>query len=143
MRIHSVLVERDGQLARLDFCNEGWAGPPDGTVGQWRTLVPEPSSTKPRPLDPDALLRCFERMCEEASPANEKFRYVLALLLLQKRKLVISRNRDVDGVQTLEVTGIRGEGPWDVPDRQLADDEVEQLQQDLNAWLATEWSPAE
>ena len=81
-------------------------------------------------------MRSFEQMCEEASPANEKFRYVLALLLLQKRKLQITGNREEDGVRYLEVTGTNGEGPWDVRDLKLGEEEIEQLQLALSAQLS-------
>ena len=88
----SALVERDGQLVRLDYSQEGWTGPPEGTIGYWQSVVPEPDETKAKPLDTDALMRYFEQLSEDANPAQEKLRYVLSLLLLQKRRLLRSKS---------------------------------------------------
>jgi hypothetical protein len=135
---HSVLVERDGQWVRLDFSEVGWSGPPEETLGYWRCVVPEPA-TKPRPLDADALMRCFEQMSEEASPAQDKFLYVLALLLLQKRRLRIEGSRRDGEAEYLELIGRHGEGPFEVRDQQLSDEEIERLQRDMIAQLTAEW----
>ena len=82
VQCHSALVELNGKLVRFDYSEEGWAGPPDGTIGFWKSVVPEPTETQAKPLDADALMRYFEQLCEDANPAQDKFRYVVALLLL-------------------------------------------------------------
>lgn len=135
-RIHSVVIERGDELVRLDFSPQGWSGPPEGTIGQWRCVVP-PSETRPATtLDPDALLSYFEHLVEDANPAHDKLRYVLALFLLQKRRLRLDGSR-VDGdVEYLQLSGVRGEGPYELPDQQLAEAEIRQLQAELNHSLA-------
>lgn len=136
----SVLAERDGRLIRLDYSEACWAGPPEGTVGFWQSVVPEPEEAKVKPLDTDALMRYFEQLSEDANPAQEKFRYVLSLLLLQKRRLKIEGSRQDGDIEYLELVGSHSEGPFEVRDHQLDDAEIEQLQGDLNAHLATEWN---
>lgn len=131
----SVLVEQDGELLRLDFSEAGWTQPPPGTVAQWRCVVPEPNSTPKNTFDPDELMRQFERLSEEASPAQDKFRYVLALLLLQRRRLKLEGSKIIDDQEFLELTGTRGEGTFLVPDQTLNDAEVEQLQAALVSGL--------
>lgn len=139
-RCHSVLVERDGGFVRLDYSQEGWKGLPEGSVGHWLIDVPRSAVQKPKTLDTDALMRSFEQMCEDESPSNEKYRYLLSLLLLQKRKLQITGSRDEDGVTYLELSGLHGEGPWELRDQKLAESEIEQLQHELNAQLLAEWT---
>lgn len=134
---HSVLVERNGQQVRLDYSEEVWSGPPEGTLGHWIARVPS-CAGRPRPLDSDALLQTFEQMSEEANPANERFRYVLAILLLQRRKLQITATRSEDDSQYLEVTGVRGEGPWEVLDHRMEEAEIEALQAALTTRMAEE-----
>lgn len=136
----SVLLEENGRLTRLDYSEEGWNGPPEGTVGYWRTTVPESSESKSSKLDTDALMRYFEQLSEDANPAQDKFRYVLALLLLQKRRLRLEGVRRDGDIEYLEMTGSRSEGPFEVPDHHLDDEEIGQIQHDLNAHLATEWN---
>lgn len=137
---HSVVVEVNGELVRLDFSEEGWTGPPEGTLGHWTCLVPIPSETKAKPLDTDALMRYFEQLEEDGNPTQDKFRYVIALLLLQKRRLKLDGSQKDGEIEYLELSGARGEGPFLVRDQHLEDEEIAQLQSSLNTHLAAEWT---
>ena len=140
---HSVVVERDDETIRLDFSEEGWTGPPEGPIGHWRCLVPEPAETKPRVIDPEELMRYFEQLSENGNPVQEKFRYVIALLLLQKRRLRLDGSRQDGEIEYLQLVGSHGEGPFEVRDQELEPNEVEILQRDLNAQLAAQWEPSQ
>ncbi|MFM8224174.1 MAG: hypothetical protein ACKOJF_35180 [Planctomycetaceae bacterium] len=136
---HSVLVEREGKLIRLDYSESGWPGPPRDAVGIWRGVVPPTAEPRREPLDSAVLLRCFEQLLEEGDPGREGLRYVLALILVKKRRLRIEGSRtDVDG-DYLQLAGVQGEGAWEVRDLQPTDEEVETWQRELNAYLASEW----
>jgi len=137
---HSVLIEREGELIRVDFSADAWDQPPEGTVAHWRCVVPEPESTKAKAIDTEGLMRYFEQLVEDANPAQEPLRYVLALLLLQKKRLKLEGSRLDNETEVLELTGSRGEGPFQVCDQHLTAEEIQGLQQELNAHLATEWS---
>src|SRR5665213_3654441 len=76
---HSVLVERNGSLVRLDFSADGWTGPPQGHLGHWMVDVPASADPKLTRIDPEVAMRYFEQLSEEASPIHEKTRYALAL----------------------------------------------------------------
>ena len=125
---HSVLVERAGELLRLDYSDAGWVAAPAGQVAHWRCEVPEPTTSVKKSLDVEDLMRQFEQLNEEASPSQDKFRYVLALLLLRRRRLRFDGTKTIDDQEFLEVTGTRGEGTFLVPDQQLDDTEVQELQ---------------
>lgn len=137
---HSVLIERDGQLVRLDYSEAGWAGPPAGAVGLWKCTVPEAEQPKAKPLDTEGLMRYFEQMVEDANPAQDRFRYVVALLLLQKKRLKLEGSHFDGEAEYLEFIGSHGEGPYEIRDPRLADGEVQQLQHELNTHLASEWN---
>lgn len=137
---YSALVEQEGQFVRFDFSEQGWAGPPEGAVGCWRCRIPQPAEHKPQPLDSETLMRYFEQLSEEPNPAQEKLRYVLSLLLLQKRRLSVESSRQDGEIESLELIGSQGEGPFEVRDQHLSADEIEQLQRDLNAHLSSEWT---
>jgi hypothetical protein len=137
---YSVLVEKDGEFVRVDYSPAGWSGPQEGVVGYWKCVVPHPVQNTAKPLDADALMRYFEQLGEDPNPAQEKFRYVLALLLLQKRRLKVDGSRQDGDIEYLQLSGCRGEGTFEVRDPQLADDEIQQIQQGLNAHLTTEWN---
>ncbi len=134
-RCHSVLVERDGQFVRLDFSEEGWKGPPPDALAYWTCRYPESREEKPRRLDTESLMQLFEQLMEDPNPAQEKLCYVLALLLLQRKRLSLEGSREVDGVEYLEFNGKMGEGPFLVRDQQLSDEEIQQIQHELVSHL--------
>jgi hypothetical protein len=134
-RVHSVLIDQDGALVRLDYCQQAWEGPPQDTIAHWQCTVPRPESDKPRPLDADTLLEHFERMIEDANPARQQLCYVIALLLMQKRRLQLERTRYDGETAWLEFVGQRGEGPFEVRDQQLTGEEIAELQQTLSRHL--------
>lgn len=137
---HSVLVEEGDELSRLDYSEAGWKGPPPGTVGTWKSVVPKPAEPKRAPLDTNALMTCFEQLTEQADPAREKLRYILALLLLQKRRLHLDGSRQEGSEEYLQLSGSQGEGAWEVRDLQLNDQEMHVLQHELTAYLEAEWA---
>jgi hypothetical protein len=135
---YSAVVAKGNEWERIDFSRDAWNGPPAGAIGYWKCTVPPQVETKRRALDPDALLRHFEQLCEDASPARDKFRYVLALLLVQRRRLRITGTRAEGGISFLELSGVQGEGPFEVRDQQLEADEIEALERELNQRLTAE-----
>lgn len=137
---HSVVLERDGELARLDYSERGWKGPPEGTLGTWTCLVPKPTQVRREPLDTSALMSCFEQLTEEASPAREGLRYILALFLVKKRRLRLEGSRSEGNEEYLQLAGAQGEGAYEVRDLNPTDEEVQQWQRELNVYLASEWS---
>jgi hypothetical protein len=141
-KIVSVLVDREGDLQRLDYLAEEWTAPPPGTVGTWQCAVPAAPESSSRPLDPDALLAFFEQLTEDANPAQEQLAYVVALLLLQKRRLRLEDSRDDGAAQYLQLVGSRGEGPYEVRDLKLEDAEIVRLQRELSHCLTEEWNAA-
>jgi hypothetical protein len=132
---YSVLLEENGRLTRQDYSAAGWNGPPENAIGYWRTSVPEANPDKPKPLDAESLLQSFEQLSEDANPAREKLRFVMALLLVQKRRLKLDGSRRDGDVEYLQLIGSHGEGPYEVREFELADDERQQLQQAVDAFL--------
>lgn len=140
--VQSVLFERHGQFERLDFSVAGWTGMPGGALARWRCRVPEPVRQSQAPLDPESLLSYFEQLVEDANPAHDKLRYVLALFLLQRRRLKLDGSRHDGERDLLQVSGSRGEGPYEIVDQQLAEAEIRQLQGEIAQLMNTEWKAA-
>ncbi|MBX3450333.1 MAG: hypothetical protein KF777_12270 [Planctomycetaceae bacterium] len=137
---HSVVVDEQGLLKRLDFSEEGWTGQPPQTVAHWRTRVPDQPAGATVPIDPDSLFRYFEQLSEEASPGTEETRYVLALHLLKHRRLTVVQAHGEADDELLELSGTHGEGQFFVRNLHLDDAAVGSLQNVLRQQLATEWS---
>ncbi|MDA1165776.1 MAG: hypothetical protein O3B13_21980 [Planctomycetota bacterium] len=135
---HSVLVERDGQLLRLDYSDEGWSGAPEDSIGEWLAIVAD-ETPKPKVIDTEGLMRYFEQFCEDPNPAHDRMRYVLALLLLQKRRLRLEGSRtDEDDNEFLQVIGSKSEGPFEIADQDLDEKEILSLQAALTTQLEAE-----
>ncbi|MGC1274258.1 MAG: hypothetical protein WBC44_11170 [Planctomycetaceae bacterium] len=134
----SALVERDGRFGRLDYLATAWPGAPAGAIGHWRCRVPLPATPQVRQLNPDELMAQFERLEEAGHEQVRRLRYVLALLLLQRKRLQLEDSRSEDGIDLLVLIGTKGEGPFEVRDEQLDADEIAEIQRALLAQIATE-----
>jgi hypothetical protein len=139
----SVVVERNGELIRLDFSSEGWTGPPEGMIGLWTSQVPPAAVIHASKVDPEILLRFFEQLLESGNPAHDRMLYVVALYLLQRRRFRLEGTRVDDGVQYLQLIGSRGEGPYDVRDQQMPEEEVKALQAELNQQLSEQYAASQ
>ena len=138
---YSVLVERDGKTVRLDYSSEHWSGAPDDAIGFWKSDIPEDVAPERRkPLEPHELMTLFEQLGDSPNPNQEKMRYVLALLLTRKRRLVMEDTWEDGEIPYLRFSGTHGEGTFDVRDQQLENDEIQQLQVQLEAYTHGEWS---
>lgn len=140
---HSLLIETNGELQRVDYAAANWPGPPPEAYAHWETVVPLPANPAQIKLDPEALMRYFEQLHEEASPGTESTRYCLALLLLKQRKLRLEDARFDDEEEVLILTGTHGEGTFELRNLQLSEEESQRLQLAIRTHLATEWSGVE
>lgn len=136
---YSVLIERNGELQRLDYSEQGWSGPPAEAIGVWTCQVPMPAEVRHEPLDTNALMSCFEQLCEEGNPVRDGLRYILALLLMKKRRLKLDSTRTEGDSDYLQLSGAQGEGVWEVRDPNPSDADVQLWQRELNVYLASEW----
>ena len=127
---------------RLDFLEAHWTGEPPHTVGTWKFQIPEATAQQQRVLDTDTLFRFFEQLTEDANPGRERLRYVLALFLLQRKRLKLDGSRQDGKREYLVFLGPRGEGPYEVLDQQLSAEEMAALQAELTARLQTDWGQA-
>lgn len=127
-RCWSVLFEKDGQLVRQDICEAEWNGPPQGAIGHWQCRVPETSGPVKQKFDADSLFSYFVQLCESPNVVQQQYRYVLALLLLRKRRLILEAVTDVDDRPVMHLIGSAGEGPFDVPEEELSEEQIERLQ---------------
>ncbi|MCA9083349.1 MAG: hypothetical protein KDA81_04800 [Planctomycetaceae bacterium] len=127
----SVLVEQNGKLVRQDYSSEAWAGPPENVLGFWQCEVPKDNGGQQKKLDVDGLFDYFVQLNDSPNLAEQDYQYVLALLLLRKRRLILEETTDTDDIPTMTLIGSGGEGPFQVMERELSDDQIVELQQQL------------
>ncbi|MCA8983649.1 MAG: hypothetical protein KDA76_07805 [Planctomycetaceae bacterium] len=125
---YSVLIELNGRFERRDFSPEGWRGVPDAAVGVWRTQVPE-AEVKAHPLrDLNQMVEMFITLVEQANDPQKKLRYVLALWLVRKKRLIHEETRETAEGAVMILTGAQGEGTFEIPEELISDFEMAHLQ---------------
>ncbi|QDT17019.1 hypothetical protein [Alienimonas californiensis] len=138
-RVRSALVDRDGGHVRLDFLQAVWDGPPPGTIGHWAVRAPDAVETPDAaPLDAEELLALLDSLGDAADANNDRqarVRYTLALLLLSEGRVELTEARDTPDGRLLILTGSGGEGPFEVPDLALPEEEIGGLEAGLPALL--------
>jgi hypothetical protein len=127
----SILIEKDGQMVRQDFSSEAWEGPPPEAIGHWRSVIPASTVTARPKLDADSLFDYFLQLSDSPNIVQQQYRYVLALLLLRKRRLLLEEVVELDDRPTMRLVGSAGEGPFDVPEEELNEEQIDRLQQQL------------
>ena len=123
----ATVVEQGDELQRRDYCPDCWdAWGGDGTaLGQWRARVPEPNEKKKLFVDDDVLVNFFERLDGTDDPARINFRFVLALILMRKKRLVYDRKRqDEHGREIWQMHLRGGEATCEVVDPHLDEERI-------------------
>ena len=135
---------------RRDFCPSCWEARRGGDeFSFWRHVVPEPeeaAARKKRRLDamlnPAVLFDIFKEMADHPDAARRRFRFVLALMLMRRKKLrflSIGRKRMADGEQDVLVVKQAGRGArlaFDVVDVRMGEEEMVAAQDEVEKVLA-------
>jgi hypothetical protein len=83
---YSVLVREGADVRRLDYAEEAWPGPPENSLGWWKSTMPGREGAGKKKLAPsEVLLELFRELGD--SPDRNDLRYVLTLLLIRRRLL--------------------------------------------------------
>ena len=83
----AALVETEQGLARRDFCADYWQEQKPNVFCYWKTRLPHPDQKKQVFVDDEMLMAFFERLAKETEQERINFRFVLALILMRKRRL--------------------------------------------------------
>lgn len=127
----SAVVETDEEdrLARQDFCPACWQGGAGAFFSFWKTRIPEPEAPDrrgPALVDLGRLMQLFEHLAESPDEQAQRFRYVLALVLMRKRRLRLADSRRLRGgrgeVLTLREPGTDRQHVVEAPG--ITDDEI-------------------
>ncbi len=128
-RYHSVLLDEGGRFVRRDYGADAWQGPPEGAFSFWTGRIP-PAQGRRRPvIDDDLLLDCFLRLEGQTDPGRVNFRYVLALLLMRRRRLRFEEQGSTAATLCLRCarTGAR----YQVANPCLTEEEMAAVQEDV------------
>jgi len=128
---YTALLEAGGQFIRQDYSAEAWKGPPQAAFSFWSGRVPnETEPRKPR-VDDDLLLECFERLEGQAEPGRVSFRYVVALLLMRRKRLKIEESRIEGEHEVLLLRCVRTGAKHLVVKPGMTEDEMTAVQEEV------------
>jgi hypothetical protein len=131
---YSALIRDGTELRRVDYATEAWQGPPEGSVGWWKSQIPEPGARRPHWAPNDVMLEFFDELADQAE--QEDVRYVLALLLVRRRVMRLEETeRDAAGGETLVLYCPRREETYHVPAVQPSAERVDEIQEQLAGLL--------
>lgn len=129
---HAVLLEQEGKLVRLDYSADSWPGAPASALAHWSGRVPTAEKPHKPVVNDDILLGCFERLKDSADHDGMNFRYVVALLLMRRRRFRFEDVvRDPEGRDILLVKDARSGTVHQVMDPRLTDDEIAAVQTEV------------
>src|SRR5262245_19286168 len=130
-KIYTVLLDQLGKFVRQDYAAEAWQGPPEGAFSFWVSRVPAVDAARKPPIDDDLLLDCFERLEGEAAADRVQFRYIVALLLLRRKRLKFEDTRNEDGVEILGLRCQRTRKLHEVINPRLTETELAAVQEEV------------
>jgi hypothetical protein len=126
----SVLLDQGGKLERRDYSSEGWTGPPTGTFSFWSGRIPMQDNRR-LPIDDEMLVDCLARLESEADPAKVNFRYVVALLLMRRRRFRFEEAKTVFGREILSLRCTRTQQLYEIVNPRLSEDAMAAVQEEV------------
>jgi hypothetical protein len=134
----ATLMETDEGLQRRDFCADYWQAESPDVFCYWKTKLPSPDEKKHKFIDDDMLMAFFERLEEETKQEKINFRFVLALILMRKRRLKYDSSEMQDGKEIWRLRAVGGKETVEVINPHLDEQQVEQLSSQIGEILQVE-----
>jgi hypothetical protein len=130
-----ALIETEQGLERRDFSREFWESTKPSVFCYWKTKLAAPDQKKQVFIDDSMLMAFFERLANETDPEKLNFRFVLALVLMRKRRLKYDAAKTANGneVWCLRVAGDKE--TVEVVNPHLDEGQIEQLSSQIGQIL--------
>jgi len=131
----AALVETEEGLKRRDFCADYWEEKKPDVFCYWKTKLADTDKKKQIFVDDEMLMAFFERLAEETEQEKINFRFVLALILMRKRRLKYDLTK-TEGDKEIWRLKVVGEKQFvEVINPHLDEEQIEQLSSQLSQIL--------
>jgi len=131
----AALVETAEGLQRRDFCAEYWQEQKPDVFCYWKTKLPRPDEKRHIFVDDGMLMAFFERLAGEIEQEKINFRFVLALVLMRKRRLKYDSSETQAGREIWRLRVVGGKEPVEVINPHLDEEQIEQLSSQIGEIL--------
>ncbi len=131
-RIYGALFDEAGKFVRKDFSAGAWNGPLPGAIAFWSGRIPTAQAQKKPKFNDKLLLDCFDHLNGSTEPNRLQFRYVVALLLMRRKKLKFEdAQRKPDGTDVLILRDGRSGQRLEVADPRLTEEQITTVQDEV------------
>jgi hypothetical protein len=137
-KFYSVLFDEGSKFVRKDYSLEAWQGPPEGAFSFWVGRITAPDGRRKLVFDDEMLQDCFQRLEGDGDPAKVRFRYVLALLMMRRRRLRFEEAVVADGREVLALRCARTGARYRVVNPCLTEEEIASVQEEVFRTLGWE-----
>jgi len=135
----AALVETDQGLQRRDFCAEYWQDKNPDVFCYWKTRMPHPDQKKQIFVDDEMLMAFFDRLARETEQEKINFRFVLALILMRKRRLKYDSSKIEDDKEIWRLRIVGSDKQFvKLINPNLNEEQIEQLSSQLSQILQVE-----
>jgi len=122
-----ALVETAEGLERRDYSAEYWEKEKPEVFCFWRTKLADPEEKKELFVSDEMLMAFFERLASETDQEKVNFRFVLALVLMRKRRLKYDATKMDDGQEVWSLRVVGQKSMVEVANPHLDDEQIELL----------------
>jgi hypothetical protein len=133
-----ALVETEEGLQRRDYCADYWMNEKPNVFCFWKTKLPNPDQKKQIFIDDDMLMAFFERLQKETEPEKVNFRFVLALILMRKKRLKYDETKIDNGNEIWRLRVAGEKKIVKVVNPHLDEEQIEQLSSQIGQILQTD-----
>jgi len=133
-----ALVETDEGLLRRDYCVDYWETEKPGAFCYWKSKLPDPHQKKQIFVDDEMLMAFFERLDEETEQEKVNFRFVLALILMRKKRLKYDSTRVEDNKEIWCLRIVGDKQTVEVINPNLNEEQIGQLSSQIGQILQTD-----
>lgn len=135
---YAALVETEQGFQRRDFSVESWENERPQVYCFWKTRLQEPNQKRQVFVDDQMLMVFFERLASETEPERAAFRFVLALILMRRRRLKYETTVTADGHEVWRLRWVGQKDTVDVLNPHLDEQQITQLSQQIGQVLNAE-----
>jgi hypothetical protein len=124
---YGALVETEQGLERRDFSVEFWEQAKPSVFCFWKSKFTAGEQKKSLFVDDEMLMAFFERLATETDPDKVNFRFVLALVLMRKRRLKYDATATEGDRETWRLRVAGDKEIVEVINPHLSEEQIEQL----------------
>ncbi len=132
---YGALVETEEGLQRRDFCADYWQREKPDVFCYWKSKLSHPGRKKQVFVDDDMLMAFFERLEGEKEQEKINFRFVLALVLMRKRRLKYDSSKIEDEREIWRLRIVGDKEFVEVINPHLDEEQIEELSSQIGEIL--------